>query len=88
MSDNEGTLRIQPSGRWAVCRPECAPIEITSGDQFRIEVDGELRVTRMAFRDFLGPMMGRLLRGLPGEYFSVDGYHLTNGLRAAIGEGD
>ena len=35
-----------------------------------------------------GPMKDRTLRGLDGEYYSVDGYHLTNGLRAAIGAGD
>ena len=51
MSDkNEGVLRLQPSGRWAICRPGDPPFEITSGDRFRIEVDGELKVTRMEFR--------------------------------------
>jgi hypothetical protein len=44
---------------------------------FRVEVGGELIVTRMAFE-----------QGQPGEYYSVDGYRLLNGLRAAIGEQD
>jgi hypothetical protein len=49
-------------------------------------IDGELRPTRMDFRHFSGPMKGRQYRGLPGEYYSVDGYWLRDGLRAAIGE--
>jgi hypothetical protein len=61
-------------------------VEITSGELFRIEVDGELRPTRMEFRHFTGPLKGREYRGQPGEYYSIDNNHLTNGLRAAIGE--
>jgi hypothetical protein len=33
-----------------------------------------------------GTLKGAWYRGLAGEYYSVDGYHLRNGLRAAIGE--
>jgi hypothetical protein len=66
-------------GRWAVCRPGRAPVEITSGELIRVEVGGELMATRMEFQHFSG-------RGQPGEYYSVDGYRLLNGLRAAIGE--
>ena len=86
----EGVLQLQPSGRWAVCRPNWRPVEFTSGDVFRIQVDDMpgLRVTRMEFRHFHGPMKGRTLRGLSGEYYSVDGYRLRNGLRAAIGVED
>ena len=49
MAENEGVLRMQPSGRWAVCRPGQEPLEITSGEPFRVEVDGgkELQLTRM-----------------------------------------
>jgi hypothetical protein len=47
MTDKEGILRMQPSGRWAVCRPGRDPVEITSGEVFRVEVVGEMRVTRM-----------------------------------------
>jgi hypothetical protein len=72
----EGILQMQQSGRWAVCRPGRVPVEITSGELFRVEVDGKLEVTRMEFAHDGG-------RG--GEYYSVDGYHLANGVRAAIG---
>jgi hypothetical protein len=47
MSDEEGILCKQPSGRWVICRPGLDPVEIISGDVFRVEVDGELRLTRM-----------------------------------------
>jgi Domain of unknown function (DUF5348) len=58
-----------------MCRPGREPIEITSGELFRVEVDGELKVTRMEFQH----------SGSTGEYYSVDGYLPLNGLRAAIG---
>ena len=79
MIEQEGVLRMQPSGRWAVCRPGQGPLEITSGQPFRVEVDGakELQLTRMEYR--------HLRRG-GGEYFSVDDYPLRDGLRAAVGE--
>ncbi len=78
----EGVLRMQPSGRWAICRPGHAPVEITTGEVFRVEVDGELKPTRMEFCRFAG------FGGRTGEYCSIDGYHLHNGARAAIGEQD
>ena len=62
MSDKEGALKMQSSGRWAVCRPGLKPVEITSGDPFRVEIDGKLCLTRMEYRHFE--------RG--GEYYSVD----------------
>jgi len=86
MSEKEGILQMQPSGRWAVVRPGRQPVEITSGELFRIDVNGELKPTRMEFRQFTGPMKGRTLRGLHGEYYSVDGYWLRDGVRAAIGD--
>jgi hypothetical protein len=79
MSDKEGTLRMQPSRRWAVVRPGREPVEITSGELFRVEVDGELKLTRMEFRH--GARGG-------GEYYSIDGYELRSGMRAAIGSGE
>jgi hypothetical protein len=88
MTEKHGVLQLQPSGRWALCRPGHRPVEITSGELFRIEVRGELKVTRMEFRHFTGPLRGRTLRGQPGEYYSVDGYPLRNGLNAAIGAQD
>ena len=86
--DSASVLRMQPSGRWAICCPGRDPMEITSGEVFRVEVDGELKVTRMEFRHFSGPLKGREHRGQPGEYYSVDGYWLRDGLRAALGAGD
>jgi hypothetical protein len=68
---------MQSSGRWAVCRPGQEPVEINAGDVFRIEVPskGGLHLTRMEH--------------LPGEgYYSVKGYSLHDGLRAAIGDTD
>jgi hypothetical protein len=77
MSEKEGTLQMQSTGRWAVCRPGQEPVEINAGDVFRIEVPGEagLRRTRMEHMDGEG-------------YFSVNGYNLRDGLRAAIGAED
>lgn len=43
MSEKEGILQMQPSGRWAVVRPGRQPVEITSGELFRIEVNGVLK---------------------------------------------
>jgi hypothetical protein len=75
MSDKEGILQMQPTGRWAVCRPGETPHEITSDELFRVEFRGKLRLTRMGFRH--SPRRG---------YYSVHGYPLRDGLRAAIGE--
>jgi hypothetical protein len=51
------------------------PVEITSGELFRVEVAGakELQLTRMEY-DYDGR-----------RYYSIDGYPLRDGLRAAIG---
>jgi hypothetical protein len=73
MSEKEGTLRMMASGRWAVCRPGREPVEITSGELFCVEVDGELQLTRMEST-------------ANGRYYTIDGYPLRDGLRAAIGE--
>jgi hypothetical protein len=72
MTDKDGTLYLQPSGRWAILRPGCEPFELTSGNVFRVEVDGKLQVTRM------GHLWG-------GGYYSIEGYPLRDGMRAAIG---
>jgi hypothetical protein len=47
------------------------PVEITSGELFRVELAGELKSTRMGYDD---------------GYYSVDSYPLRDDLRAAIGE--
>jgi hypothetical protein len=87
--EKEGTLRMQSSGRWAICRPGRKPVEITSGEVFRVEVDGKLQITRMEYRHFDDdPIRHRQSRGKPGEYYSVDGFELRSGMRAAIGESD
>jgi hypothetical protein len=38
MIEKEGTLCMMASGRWAVYRPGRLPVEITSGELFRVEV--------------------------------------------------
>jgi len=63
---------MQPSGRWAVCVPGRDPVAINSGELFRVEVDGVMTLTRMEH-----PVAD-------GGYYSVDGYQLHDGLRAAI----
>jgi len=76
MSEKEGILRMQSSRRWAVCRPGREPVEITSGELFRVEVDDKLRVRRMEYaHDGRG-------------YYAVDGPELRSGMRAAIGAGE
>jgi hypothetical protein len=81
MTEKEGILRMQPSGRWAVCRPGQTPVEITLGEVFRVEVDGELKPTRMEFRH---KQKFSCVVELAG-YYSTDNFPLRDGLRAAIG---
>ena len=71
-----GILGMLPSGRWRIAYPGQMPDEITSGDQFYIEVPGtrSMALTRMEY----GRINGR------GQYYSVDGYKLEPGLRAAM----
>jgi hypothetical protein len=76
VSEKEGILRLQPSNRWAVCRPGRDPIQIRSGDVFRVEVPGEVGLRRTRMEHMLGE-----------GYYSVNGYNLRDGLRAAIGAG-
>ena len=71
MTDKDGTLHLQASGRWAILRLGREPFELTSGDVFRVEVDGKLQITRR------GHLWGE-------GYYSVDGYK-RDGMRAAIG---
>ena len=73
MSEKEGTLRmqLQPSRRWTICRSGREPVEITSGELFRVEVNGELCLTRMEHTPISG-------------YFSIDDYELRDGIRAEI----
>jgi len=75
IADKVGRLHMQLSGRWAIFRPGRDAVEITSGEVFRVEVDGELRATRMEHEWGEG-------------YYSVDGYKLRDGMRAAISAGE
>ena len=70
----DGTLRMQPSGRWAIAAPGREPVEIPAGEIFRVEVPGagELKRARMEQRPG------------GGEYYVVQGYPLRNGLRAGF----
>ena len=77
MSEKEGTLRMMASGRWTVCRAGRESVEITSGERFRIEFHGEMRLTRMEFRH--SPRRG---------YYTVAGYPLLDGLHSAIDKHD
>ena len=72
MTGKQGTLHQQSSGRWAILRLGREPFELTSGDVFRVEVDGKLQITRMGHLRSEG-------------YYSVEGYTLRDGIRAAIG---
>jgi len=75
----EGLLEIMRNGRWAVCAPGEEPIEITSGDQFYIEVPGAgaMELTRMEYA-----------HGRGGGYYSTGGPALKPGLRAGfVGRG-
>jgi hypothetical protein len=76
MLEKIGILRMQPSRRWAICRPGHKPDEIRSGDAFRLEVGDVLRITRMEYAHHAG------------GYYGIDGYELRNGMRAAIGSGE
>lgn len=74
-SETEGVLERTDSGRWSIHRPGLLPLEITSGDLFRVEVNGRLKPTRMEYRH----------GDVPG-YYSIDGFELHNGMRAAIAD--
>jgi hypothetical protein len=64
---------MQPSRRWAICRPRREPLEITSGELFHVEVDGKLQIRRMEYaHDGCG-------------YCAVGGPELRSSMRAAIG---
>ena len=64
------------SGRWTIYRPGRLPVEITSGELFRVEVAGAkgLQLTRMEY-----DLIDR-------QYYSIDNYPLRDGLRPAVGE--
>jgi hypothetical protein len=47
MSEKEGTLRMQPSGQWAIQAPGHEPVPIVAGEFFLLEVQGERRMMRV-----------------------------------------
>jgi hypothetical protein len=71
MTETQGTLRMLPSGEWAIQAPGREPVPIVAGEIFLLEVAGELKQTRMEQR-------------ADGEYVSVNGYRLADGLRAGF----
>ena len=73
MAIKQGILKLQAPGRWAITLSGHPPIEITSGELFQVEVDGELKPTRMEFA-----------HGQPGEYYFRR--RLSVAQRAALGE--
>jgi hypothetical protein len=64
-SDKEETLRLQPSGRWAIICPGRLPVAIVEGEVFELEVAGKMRRARMKHRD--------------GRWFTTEGYLLADG---------
>lgn len=72
MKEKIGTLHILASGRWCIVYADGdAADEITSGDQFYLEVSGtgSMELTRMEYQ--------------PYKYYSIDGYTLKPGLKAS-----
>lgn len=76
----EGVLQRQSNGRWAILREGHVPHEITSGELFRVEVGSLMKPTRMEYAH------GEEGGGAEGTYYSVHGYALRDGLKAAMGE--
>jgi hypothetical protein len=76
MLQREGTLHLQPSGRWAIIRPGRSPVAIVEGEVFELEVAGEMKLARMERR--------RRPDGT-NEWVTAQGYELRDGMRAAIG---
>lgn len=72
-SDKEGSLERMPSGRWAVVRKGREPVEITSGELFRVWDLDRWVVTRMEHSPTLG------------GYYAVSGHELYPGRRARFG---
>src|SRR5262245_8517218 len=79
MENAIGVLSMNGLKRWEILREGRQAYELSSGSVFLLEVDGVLRRTSIEFRHFTG----RHPKGLAGEYYSPDGYHLAGGLRAA-----
>jgi hypothetical protein len=72
----DSTLRLLRSGQWAIQVTGREPVPIVAGEIFLLEVPGytKLQGTRMEQR-------------ADGEYYSVDGYALRDGMRAGFYDG-
>jgi hypothetical protein len=70
----DSQLRQLPGGQWTIKAIGREPVPILAGEIFLIEVPGytELQGTRM---EMARPS---------GEYYSVDGYELRDGMRAGF----
>ena len=71
MTDAISVLNMNDLGRWEIIREGRIPYELSSGSVVLLEVDGVLRLTSVEY--------GHDGRG----YYSVNGYLLAGGLRAA-----
>jgi hypothetical protein len=93
MSDQEGTLRLQANGRWAIqCPGQMEPVAIVAGEIFEIEIRRRWwRVqTNAAGASAAVPPAARIVRGQVNRVpiRLRDGQRarvLRPGLRAAIG---
>ena len=70
----DGTLSMQPSGRWAIAAPGREPVAIPAGEIFMLEVAGARELKRARMEQHPGNQ----------EYYIVQGYPLRNGLRAGF----
>jgi hypothetical protein len=71
MTDKEGTLHLQPNGRWTIIRPGRSPVAIREGEIFEVEVRGKMRRARME-------------RRRDGQWVTAEGYELRDGARAGF----
>jgi hypothetical protein len=76
-SDQAKLCRL-PAGGWAIAAPGRAPVAITEGEVFKIEVAGKMNLARMERR--------RRPDGT-SEWVTAQGYELRDGLRAGFFDG-
>jgi hypothetical protein len=50
MTRKEGTLRLQPSDRWAIICPGRSPVAIVESEVFELEVAGKMKLAPMERR--------------------------------------
>lgn len=65
-----GILRLNNIGRWEIVWSDGSIVELICGDVFEIETDFGMRKTRM--------------EEIMGNYYTVDGFTLKDGLKATI----